>query len=195
MGAGSWVLLVVKGIVRREREACPSPGPNVECDDKFKPRYRFQYLNDGRHTLLIALVQKMLSELKASTLYDADVLADGIDGSDYSDHYDVCREVPKEGSKDVYDPLSKQYESTFLPAFCGHVEYAQITAVVKVVLRYEQESAHIDVVGPSAFQLCKGLQVLRWGLSCRHRLVALFTRLKQPSEFQRQLYSPSVAVI
>ncbi|CAN0420259.1 unnamed protein product, partial [Laminaria digitata] len=63
------------------------------------------------------------------------------------------------------------------------VEHVQLTAVVKVVFRYENESANIVVVGLDGFQLCACLQVLRCGLPCRHVLVALFTRLQRAVEF------------
>jgi len=120
-------------------------------------------------------VQKILAELRTSTLYDTDVLAEGNGANDFlrklaehsSDHHDVCREVPEEGFDEDYDPLGPKFGATSLLAFHQLVEHVQLTAVVKVVFRYQDESAHIVVVGPDGFQLCTCLQVLRCGLPCR----------------------------
>lgn len=55
--------------------------------------------------------------------------------------------------------------STHLQAFYKLVEHVQITAVVKVVFRYEQEkSAHIVVVGPTvvAFNYALAYRCSAW---------------------------------
>jgi len=143
-------------------------------------------------------VHEILEELRASTLHDTDVLAEGNGANDYlrwlaehsSDHHDVCREVPEEGFDEDYDPLGPKFGATSLPAFHQLVEHVQLTAVVKVVFRYQDESAHIVVVGPDGFQLCTCLQVLRCGLPCRHVLVALFTRLQRALEFNGDCIHP-----
>ena len=108
-----------------------------------------------------------------------------------SDHHDVCRDVPEKGFNEDYDALGAKFGATYLPAFPQLVEHVQLTAaVVKVVLRYQGESAHIVVVGPDGFQPCACLQVLRCGLPCRHVLVALFTRLQRAVEFNGDCIHP-----
>ena len=105
-------------------------------------------------------------------------------------HRDVRREVPEEGFDEDYDPLGAKFGATSLPAFHQLVEHVQLTAVVKVVFRYAEESAHIVVVMPDGFQLCTCLQVLRCGLPSRHVLVALFTRLQRAVEFSGDCIHP-----